>query len=220
MNMLPLDLSCTGEPTKLCGLLQPCLEQTANSLELSGDFEKISIILDYLGGSKGPWLHFRDNHSGRGFCLEVFFSSELFGQSNGDQGNVFPKTEIWEAMIAPRQDVAFDSNHFRPEFCLQHLHHNLLLARDIARQELIPSRVPAAFAEAYQSCWEVTVDGRLESWGLPGFALPERRRHFSRLFSQAGVLMPNHWSIFQSLWEGGISGQGAVLEAVGGLPRL
>ena len=48
----------------------------------------------------------------------------------------------------------------------------------------------------------------------------QRRAQFSRLFSSATVLMPHHWQIFQSLWEGGLEGQREVLAAVRQLPQL
>ncbi len=216
--MSPLDLVCTGVPAELCSLLKPCLEQAADALELAGDFAKIHLIMDDIEGCEEPWLRFAGHGDEQG--VELYFSTEIFVQNRFELKGIFPQNEIWEAMEAPRQAVTIDLENFRPEFCLQYLHHHLLTARDIARKDLILGRVPANVAESYQVCWAVTVDGRLENWNLPGFALPERRRHFSRLFSQAGVLMPSHWSIFQALWEGDISGQRPVLEAVGGLPRL
>ena len=65
-----------------------------------------------------------------------------------------------------------------------------------------------------------TVDGRLERSALPGYDQARRRGRFSRLFSSAGILMPGHWQIFQSLWDGGLAGAGEVLAAVRQLPRL
>jgi hypothetical protein len=66
----------------------------------------------------------------------------------------------------------------------------------------------------------VTVDGRLQRAGLPGYDQALRRRRFSRLFSSTGVLLPGHWQIFESLWAGALGGQAEVLEATRRLPRL
>lgn len=221
MNEQPLDLTCTGVGPALAGLLKPYLEQASASLDLAENFMRIALVLDDMEGSNDPWLQFDTGSGAHGdLGLAMYLDPELFGEKPHKHLGVFPQSEVWERREAPRREKIFDMTHFRPEFCSKFLHHHLLVARDIARLELIPGRVPSGKFEAYQACWAVTVDGRLEQLGLPGFALPDRRRHFSRLFSQTGVLMPCHWSIFQALWEGGISGQGPVLDAVGGLPPL
>jgi hypothetical protein len=225
MNEEPLKLVCTGTPPGMVSLFEPCLEQAVTSLYLAVDFTKITLILDDLKDCDDPWLYFQapsgtSSSSIQSYDLEVHMNSDLFIKSKGDDSSVFSRREIWESREAPRQAKNFEKGQFLTEFCEQYMHHHLLLARDIARRELIPGRIPSQSAEAFQACWAVTVDARLRNWNFPAFPLTERRRHFSRLFSQAGVLMPNHWSIFQALWEGGISGQRAVLEATGRLPSL
>ncbi len=221
MRNLPLELLCCGADPTLLGLLKPYLEQTSAALGLIADFSVINLILDDIQGCDEPWLHFHGStDSDTKPHLEMYLHSQIFSKTPGTDSSVFPHSEVWERQEAPRQAIVFAIEHFRREFCLNYLHHHLLTARDIARKELVPGRIPRNRADNYQVCWAVTVDGRLEKWGLPGFDLPERRRYFSRHFSQAGVLMPSHWNIFQALWDGGISGQGAVLEAVGGLPHL
>ena len=57
-------------------------------------------------------------------------------------------------------------------------------------------------------------------FGQAGYPLTERRGHFSRLFSTVGVLLPDHWQIFQSLWDGGLPGWREVLAVTDRLPLI
>ena len=74
--------------------------------------------------------------------------------------------------------------------------------------------------EAFQEAWLVTVDGRMQREALPHLSAAERRMRFLRLFSPAGVLTPNHWAIFNGLWEGRIAEEAEVLAKVRLLPPL
>ena len=95
-----------------------------------------------------------------------------------------------------------------------------MLAQDLVRDSVSLSSIPVGQIEAFEAAWEVGVDGRLARAGLPGFSLAERRGIFSSLFSSAGVLMPDHWQIFQSLWDGGLTSGRDVLAVIRQLPRL
>jgi hypothetical protein len=95
-----------------------------------------------------------------------------------------------------------------------------LTARDLTRGEVVGRNLPATLAEAFSEAWAVGVDGRLVRRGLPGFPLAERRASFARVFSPGGILLPDHWQVFQSLWDGAISNQKDVVGVLKWLPRL
>jgi hypothetical protein len=100
------------------------------------------------------------------------------------------------------------------------LHHQLLWAGDVLRGELRATDVPTSLVEGFAAAWAVTVDGRLARLDLPGYGLVDRRGRFSRLFSTAGVLMPDHWASFQELWDGLVARPRDVVGLVRRLPRL
>jgi len=100
------------------------------------------------------------------------------------------------------------------------LNHHFLTVADLCGDSLTGDEIPVHLAEAFDAAWAVSVDGRLERLHLPGYPMAERRGHFSRLFSSAGILLPEHWHIFQSLWDGAVAGQTAILGVTRLLPRL
>ena len=91
---------------------------------------------------------------------------------------------------------------------------------DLLSGRLTADEVPPSLVEAFQEAWLITIDGRLQRRGLPHLSAGERRSSFLRLFSPAGVLTPNHWSIFNKLWDGSVTAQADVLAKVRLLPPL
>ncbi len=100
------------------------------------------------------------------------------------------------------------------------LYQQFMLADDVVSGRLAPQQVPPSLSEAFQEAWLITVDGRLQRQGLPHLSAGERRASFLRLFAPAGVVTPNHWGIFNALWDGTTTSQADVLEKVRLLPPL
>ncbi len=217
-----MELNCKGLEGDLCGHLHPFLESAAKSLDLAADFFSFSIVADDLPDALEPWLHLRPSADpaearpgGILFCAETCFSRFTPATST-----VLPRGEIWDQAPAPRRHVPFDMKYFSEVRTKAFLHHELLLARDLVRGGIVPSALANGQIEAFSAIWAVTVDGRLSRMGLPGYSMAQRRSQFSRLFSGVGVLLPDHWQIFQSLWDGGLVDWKDVLAVIRHLPRL
>ncbi|MFH2052399.1 MAG: hypothetical protein ABIK96_08025 [bacterium] len=208
-----------GFDPALADLVSPFVSEALAGLDLEDDLARLTLGGDDLPGDDAAWC--RLGRLGRtGVGVEIFCSPQVFLRLRSATSTVFPGTPVWEHRPAPPADEVFSPADFSESRTRAFLHHHLLVARDLLRGELDPEVVPPAFGEAFTSAWDVVVDGRLERAGLPGYALTDRRGAFSRLFSAAGVLMPDHWGVFHSLWEGGLTTQGEVTEAIRFLPRL
>ncbi len=64
----------------------------------------------------------------------------------------------------------------------------------------------------------MTVDSRLRRRSLPGLTVAERRRRFYRAFSAGGLMLPQHWLIFRSLWEEEGWTQDRLIDVLSDLP--
>lgn len=220
-----MQLICRELGDDLCALVLPRLEMAARSLDLAADFYLFELVADDIpavSGHQEPWLRLFESEqraekrlAGNMFCAETCFLKPGYSRGAG-----FPPLEVWDQLPAPRAASAFDAALFSENQTDVFLHHNLMLAEDLARHELVPSAVPAASVEAFTAAWAVVIDGRLSRLGLPGFSMSERRSRFSSLFSCAGVLLPGHWQIFQSLWDGGVVRWKDVLATIRFLPGL
>jgi hypothetical protein len=203
----------------LAGSLFPAV--TAN-LELSRYFARIHLWADESPAEESPWFSFApvQGEDGDRRELTLFCSSRSFAPVRNLQGPESAARQVWEA----HEGAWLPDNELHRDFDLDQgakfLHHNLLLARDLVSGEGQLDRVPRELVEGYQAAWEVVIDGRLARLSLPGYSLAERRARFSRLFSSAGVLLPDHWQVFQSLWEGGLSTGGDVRAVLRQLPQL
>jgi len=217
-----LHLDCQALQPELGVLVLPHLEEAARSLELAADFLSLAVIVDDLPGvtePPAPWLHLvetrrgdRQGWSGVLFCAEThFLRLDLVGAS------LLPTPEIWDAVALPGE-AGPEAATFRELPARRLLHHELLVARDLVRRNLAPAAIPRGVVESFAAAWAVTVDGRLHRLGLPGYTMAERRSTFSRHFSSAGVLLPGHWEIFQSLWDGAVTGWRDVLAVLRHLP--
>lgn len=211
-------LTCTGLPDDWTGEVIERLAAAARGLRLDERFGAIEICADDLAGQQAAWLHFSPGADPSLPNLTIYCPPGAFDAGAEPVRGLFPSREIWEQAPAPVETgptgelSGIETERF--------LHHQLLLARDLADGDLQPAGVPGSLTEAFLAAWSVTIDGRLARRGLPGYDLAFRRGSFSRLFSGAGVLMPDHWEIFQALWDGGVSGFADVLSASRRLPRL
>lgn len=218
----PLRVDCLAFPETLAAELRPLAAAAAANLDLQQHLSALILCPDDLPGQDEAWFHLSPAPAGADILPELFFycHGAVFGKPEPARSTVIPPPESWDGWhtAAPTDLLANDA--FSPQRSEVFLHHNLLLARDVMSSEVVPATIPTALSEAFQAIWAVTVDGRLSRRGLPGYTLAERRGVFSRLFSTAGVLLPDHWQLFQSLWDGASAGQRDVLDLVRRLPRL
>lgn len=208
-----------GFDPALADQVSPFVAEALTGLDLGNALARLTLAGDDLPADDAAWCRLGRLDRTR-VGVEIYCSPQVFLRRRSATSTVFPGTPVWEHRPAPRSEEVFTPADFSGPRTRAFLHHHLLVARDLLRGELDPGSVPPAFGEAFTSAWDVVVDGRLERAGLPGYALTERRGAFSRLFSTAGVLMPGHWGVFHSLWDGGLATQREVTEAIRLLPRL
>ena len=212
-------VGCRQLPAALAERVVPLLEAAVINLDLQRDLAAVSVCGDDLPGQDDVWLQVTPSDVGeRG--LVVYCHPAVFLERAPANSTLLPPPESWDRWetAVPEEDFAAES--FSIGRTDDFLHHSLLLARDLLRGDLVTELIPAALGEAFQAAWSVGLDGRLQRAHLPGYDLAERRGRFSRLFSTAGVLLPDHWQLFQALWDGAVSGQSATLDLVRRLPRL
>ena len=213
---------CIGPDPQWCAQLQPLLPGMGQALGLAADFSQVTILADETAEEEACWFRaipvLEDGVFGP--ALELYCSTRSFARHQPVQSTVFPSREVWDAQEGVWEGDSFDPLDFSIARAEMFLYHNLLLAQDLVREVVSLSTIPVGQIEAFTATWEVVVDGRLSRAGWPGYSLADRRGKFSRLFSSAGVLMPHHWQIFQSLWDGGLPTGRDVLGIIRQLPRL
>lgn len=215
----PAAVRCLACGPELADLVVPRAAAALRHLQLEDALSAVEICCDDLPDGDEGWLRLdRGAAADRRPRLTLYCSPRAFCEQG--RGAVESGPEIWELRPVPRAEEEPALQRFSPAETNAYLHHQLALAEDLLRGRLLPELIPTAVAEAFAAAWDVTLDGRLERRGLPGHDQAWRRGRFSRLFSSAGVLMPGHWQVFQSLWDGGIEGAAEVLAAVRQLPRL
>jgi len=213
-------VECVGLEGPLADLVADRALAALAALDLEADLDRLVVCADDLAGGDGAWygpLDGRGRGAERGVTLYCHPGVFLAARPEADPPG--PPSAVWErrpAAPAP-PPAAADFARSRADVFL---HHHLLTIRDLLRRELVPSQVPEPLAEAFAAAWAIHVDGRLARAGLPGRDPGESRRRFSRLFSAAGILMPEHWQIFQSLWDGLAGQPREVVRLVRRLPRL
>lgn len=206
-------------PRDFARLVLPRLEAAVAALELESVFHTIELCTDDLAGAEDAWYHFLppitdDPRAG----VTVYCALESFcAETSGGRG-LLPGRAIWEQPEASPDEPGID--RYSAAATDRMVHHSLLLGADLAAGEVSPATLPRSLSQAFQAAWSVTVDGRLERKGLPGYSMRLRRARFSGLFSASGVLLPGHWAIFQSLWDGALTTPGEVLAACRRLPGL
>jgi hypothetical protein len=213
---------CLGPDPRWCAQLEELLPAIGQALDLAEDFRQITVLADDSPREERCWLRVDRvaSEDDPRLVLEVHCSTRSLGRARPLEGPLFPTSNAWANREGVWPGEAFDDQDFSVERANVFLHHNLLLARDLVRGEVSPAAIPSGQVEAFEAAWEVVVDGRLARAGLPGYSLAHRRGKFSKLFSSAGVLMPDHWQIFQSLWDGGLATSRDVLAVIRQLPRL
>jgi len=213
-----LVLTCRCCAQDLSDVLLPLLGTAARNLGLEELLAEVVLCVDDLPADDAGWLRIDSVAERTRPRLTLYCGCAVLTACSPGGPPAGTEAYVWE-LTAP-EPTAVEAADLDEGTALAFLHHQLLLARDLLRRELEPQVVPAGLTETFAAVWDVTLDGRLDREGLPGYTLETRRARFSNLFSSASVLMPHHWQIFQSLWEGGLVSQSDVLAAVRQLPRL
>jgi hypothetical protein len=216
-----LKVECVGLSDELAAVLVPLSESAGLALGLGEDFSCLRIYGDDLPGDDDAWYRLEAPVSAGDLpVLSLFCHPKCFGSTARQRDTVRPAPQIWEQSPPPHGQAAGGPGDYSKDRAGIFLHHHLLTARDVVRGEVVGRNIPSAVAEAFAEAWAVNVDGRLARWSFPGYPVAERRGRFARIFSLAGILLPDHWQVFQSLWDGALADQKDVLEVVKRLPGL
>jgi len=214
-------LTSVGLSTSRWDEVRPCLLAALKNLGLDKSFGSVRISADDLPSQGDAWYHLeRPLEAGALATLVVICHPHVFSTHQPLNTTANAEREIWESVTSRDSNESASQFVFSQTRAEAFVHHHLLIVQDILNGELVPEMVPKTLVEAFGSVWSVVVDGRLQRQHLPGYDVAERRGYFSRLFSTAGILLPGHWQLFQAFWDGSITEQEQVLEAIRQLPRL
>jgi hypothetical protein len=213
---------CIPEDNRCGDALATVAASAARRLKLAPRLAELILCLDDIADDPRPWIALRraDRRRGRRWRATIYLHPDGITRDRPGRVSLGPGRQVWDPAVAPPEVAAAEPRDFRRRKAERALFHQLLWLADLIDGAVVPEELPRALGEAFQAGWSVTVDGRLRRRHLPGYAIAHRRASFSRLFSQAGVLLPEHWRIFHRLWEGEVADQEAVLAHVSRLPRL
>ena len=214
-----MELHLIPEDWPLAELLRPVARSAVERLDLADRLDQLSLVPDAMTADDRGWLRLVRSADGR-HSLTLWFHPDQIQQDRPGHGAARPASLDWTLAPAPRLEEPLAVEEFSLPNAQRFLFQQLLLVQDILDERLHTDAIPPSLVEAFQEAWLVTVDGRLQREGLPHLSAGERRMRFLRLFSPAGVLTPNHWSIFNKLWEGAVAEESAVLAKVRLLPPL
>ncbi len=208
-------------PPELWRLVRPRLGTALTALELDDAYGTIRISADDLPGDDSAWYRLLPGNSAcPGPILAITCHVDSFCRRRPLQTTVLPVAAIWDQFAAPLTAQIPDQDAYSPERTEMFLYHHLLTIQDLRQGVVAGREVPPRLLEAFTAAWAVSVDGRLERRQLPGYGMTECRNRFSRLFSTGGILLPEHWQIFQALWDGALPDQTAVVAVARHLPRV
>ena len=221
MTVSSLQISCVGMEDELANSLVPLVAAAGRALDMARDVSGVRVCGDDMPGEGDAWYRLQPGSGADElpelllFCHPACFRcQDLAGDS------LTPKRPVWKLSSASELEQDATEMEFSAHRSAIFMHHHLLTARDLLRGDVVGRNLPVGLTEAFSEVWAVGVDGRLARQGLPGFPLAERRGRFARVFSPAGILLPGHWQVFESLWDGALTDQKDVLDVVKRLPRL
>ena len=214
-----MELCLIPDDWPLADLLRPVARSAAERLGLADRLDRLSLVPDAMIADDRGWLRLEWGAERR-HSLTLWFHPDQIQQDRLGHGAARPVSQDWTLAPAPKHEEPLAAEDFSLPNTQRFLFQQLLLVQDILDGRLHTDTIAPSLVEAFQEAWLVTVDGRLQREGLPHLSAGERRMRFLRLFSPAGVLTPNHWSIFNKLWEGAVADESEVLAKVRLLPPL
>lgn len=191
--------------------------QAAGRLGLAGRIERLVFRLDDIAAHDRAWIGAEP--AGGGVC--VWCHPEHFCKDRWGGAAPLPSDFPWELTDSfDRRDEAEPDEPlvFSTAKAERFVYHHLQLILDLRDGIVDPSAIPEGMTAAFEEAWAVTIDGRLRRRSLPGMTVAERRRRFYRAFSAGGLVLPQHWLIFRSLWEEDGWTQQRLLDALSDLP--
>jgi hypothetical protein len=194
--------------------LLPLVRTAAAQHELSHWLAGVTLAVDDVAADERSWLSIRGRET-----LSLYCHEDLFLRDSAASLTMGPASLPWE--LGERRDPEREASaRFSARKAERYLHHQFLAVKDILTGVVRPGEVPRRLAESYQEAWAVTVDGRLRRAAMPGHPVAERRRRFFRTFSATGMLLPQHWDIFHTLWDCNKPTHELLLELSDALPGL
>lgn len=192
---------CLPSEHALAAPLEPLARGAAARLDLAEHLDELEICLDDLAGDERVWLAL-GRAPGRPECRRAViychpddFLKDSLALAGGSMSSL-----PWQMRPIP-PEPGLDAADLSQRKAERFLFHQILMVRDLCDKTVDPASIPPDLSEAFQEAWSVTVDGRLKRSMLPGYSQAERRRRFFRVFSRGGILLPQHWQVFHTLWE-------------------
>jgi len=223
--MLTLDWEPPDHPLRAA--LAPLVAAAAQTLELERHAARLVFCIDDIREDERVWVAVTEAPGSRPLAADgrprpdvtLWFHPDHFLADRAPPPSAATAAE-WELRPAPPTVTAEAPPAFSSRKAERTLYHQLLMVRDLCDGTVLPGSIPPPLAEAFQEAWAVTLDGRLRRAMLPGYSQAERRRRFFRVFSAGGVLLPQHWQVFHTLWEWERLDQDALLALLERLPPL
>ena len=198
--------------------LRPLIATAASRLALDARLVAVELVADAMVADDRAWLRLSPEPDG--LHLTIWYHPDQVLPDRLGHGVVRDMAADWRLGPVPADEPSDLSAEISVPNAQRFVYQQLLLVDDLIAGRLVPGEVPPSLSEAFQECWLVTVDGRLQRLGLPHRSAAERRASFLRLFAPAGVLTPGHWTIFNGFWDGSLASQSEVLAKVRLLPAL
>jgi len=176
--------------------LLPLARAVALQHELYTWLTGITLVVDDVAADERSWLSMRGRST-----LTLYSHEDLFLRSSAASLTMGPASLPWE--LGERRDPERETPAvFSVRKAERYLHHQFLAVKDILTDVVRPDEVPRRLSESYQD------------------PVAERRRRFFRTFSATGMLLPQHWDIFHTLWDCNKPTHELLLELAEALPGL
>ena len=201
---------------RLAGIIGQAVER----LGLSGLVEQIEFLLDDIEADERAWIAPATDAAAGERKICVWCHPDHFCKDRGAALAFLPSDFPWELHdpFAADSAPAESQTDFFAAKAERFVYHQLQLIRDFCDGTLDPAAIPSGLSQAFEEAWAVTVDSRLRRRSLPGLTVAERRRRFYRAFSAGGLMLPQHWLIFRSLWEEDGWTQDRLIDVLSDLP--
>ena len=174
----------SGLEGKLSDEVLAVATKAVRHLNLSGLIDCVEIVFDDIEPGRQPWLSFNNP------------KYPVIWAHAGDLSELPAEQQYaWELSELKHNADNFETNSTAIS---RFIYHQLLVLRDLLDGSVV---LQDDMPESLQQSWSISVDGRLQQMGFPGYSAAECRRRFYRKYSTTGVLLPIHWETFRELWD-------------------